>query len=256
KWPENNKFTYGYGRIETLSGFANGIFLVLVSIFIVFEAIGRLLEPPEMNTDKLLLVSFVGLIVNLIVPRAKFNPRCMTLGIYLHILADTLGSVGVIVSTILIQKFGWTGFDPLASLLIAGLIFASVLPLIKHSASVLMLSVTGDLERNISEGLHELLHIPNINSYTMPRFWLNDAECIIGSIHVQTTNEANEQATISEVTKILKSHINGLEELTVQVEKTGGFQGCFCNSINSNVDRRYCVGIKHNIEVHNKRKNY
>ncbi|CAG8661247.1 9154_t:CDS:2 [Acaulospora colombiana] len=62
KWPENNS----YGRIETLSGFANGIFLILVSVFIMFEAMGRLFEPPEMNTDKLLLVSFVGLIVNLV----------------------------------------------------------------------------------------------------------------------------------------------------------------------------------------------
>ncbi|CAJ0824540.1 10346_t:CDS:2 [Entrophospora sp. SA101] len=66
KWPENNKFTYGYGRIETLSGFANGIFLVFISIFIMFEAIGRLINPPEMNTDRLLLVSFLGLVVNLV----------------------------------------------------------------------------------------------------------------------------------------------------------------------------------------------
>lgn len=75
--------TYRYGRIETLSGFANGIFLILISIFIVFEAIQRMyvtftlvraftkastsisLEPPEMNTSQLLLVSSLGLGVNL-----------------------------------------------------------------------------------------------------------------------------------------------------------------------------------------------
>ncbi|OBZ66409.1 putative zinc transporter cis4 [Grifola frondosa] len=65
RWPPNEKFTYGYGRIETLSGFANGIFLILISIFIVFEAIQRLLDPPEMNTSQLLLVSSLGLGVNL-----------------------------------------------------------------------------------------------------------------------------------------------------------------------------------------------
>ncbi|CAE7224629.1 unnamed protein product, partial [Rhizoctonia solani] len=64
-WPANDKFTYGYGRIETLSGFANGIFLILISIFIIFEAIQRLLDPPEMNTSQLLLVSGLGLGVNL-----------------------------------------------------------------------------------------------------------------------------------------------------------------------------------------------
>ena len=83
-WPANERFTYGYGRIETLSGFANGIFLILISIFIVFEAIQRMcvtlfpsanpfimlvvyssLDPPEMNTSQLLLVSSMGLGVNL-----------------------------------------------------------------------------------------------------------------------------------------------------------------------------------------------
>lgn len=76
------KRKYSYGRIETLSGFANGIFLILISIFIVFEAIQRLcvfqlsdgpplksrisrLEPPEMNINQLLLVSSIGLAVNL-----------------------------------------------------------------------------------------------------------------------------------------------------------------------------------------------
>ncbi|EFI27377.1 hypothetical protein CC1G_14848 [Coprinopsis cinerea okayama7 len=64
-WEPNERFTYGYGRIETLSGFANGIFLILISIFIVFEAIQRIIDPPEMNTNQLLLVSSVGLAVNL-----------------------------------------------------------------------------------------------------------------------------------------------------------------------------------------------
>ncbi len=81
-WERNERFTYGYGRVETLSGFANGIFLILISVFIVFEAVQRLLvsfvilisidtnhpyrlDPPEMNTNQLLLVSSVGLGVNL-----------------------------------------------------------------------------------------------------------------------------------------------------------------------------------------------
>ena len=81
-WERNERFTYGYGRVETLSGFANGIFLILISVFIIFEAVQRLLvlflilisnntdrpyrlDPPEMNTNQLLLVSSVGLGVNL-----------------------------------------------------------------------------------------------------------------------------------------------------------------------------------------------
>ena len=83
-WPSNDIYTYGcvsalplppsahpaharsYSRVETLSGFANGIFLCLISVFIVFEAVERLLDPPEMNTGQLLTVSAVGLAVNLV----------------------------------------------------------------------------------------------------------------------------------------------------------------------------------------------
>ena len=68
-------------------------------------------------------------------------------------------AVGVIVSTLLIDQFGWTGFDPLASMLIAALIFMSVVPLIKHSAAVLMLSISDDLEYHITEGLHKVYYL-------------------------------------------------------------------------------------------------
>lgn len=61
-----NRYCYRYSRVETLSGFANGLFLCLISIFIVFEAVQRLVDPPEMNTGQLLVVSSVGLAVNLV----------------------------------------------------------------------------------------------------------------------------------------------------------------------------------------------
>jgi len=65
-WKNDKVFTYGYGRVETLSGFANGVFLILISIFIVFEAVQRIIEPPVMhNTVQLLIVSSMGLAVNL-----------------------------------------------------------------------------------------------------------------------------------------------------------------------------------------------
>ncbi|CAG8614461.1 9379_t:CDS:10, partial [Ambispora gerdemannii] len=232
KWPTNNKFTYGYGRIETLSGFANGIFLVLISIFILFEALARLIDPPEMNTDRLLLVSFLGLIVNLV-------------GIYLHILADTLGSVGVIISTILIEQFGWTGFDPLASILIAGLIFMSVIPLLKNSARVLMLTLTDNMERKVEEGLNEILHIPGVLSFTMHRFWPSNVNCLVGSVHIQTTDDVDASTITDEVTSLLKLHITDLNELTIQVEKINGFSSkCYCSTFLTNFNNNNIVKRK------------
>jgi len=84
------------------------------------------------------------------------------IGIYLHVLADALGSIGVIVSTILIEHFGWTGFDPIASIFIAGLIFISVIPLLRHSTGVLMLIISDDMIGNIDNALQEVMSSNNL----------------------------------------------------------------------------------------------
>ncbi|KAG0096270.1 putative zinc transporter msc2 [Podila epicladia] len=253
KWNANRTFTYGYNRIETLSGFSNGIFLSLISIFIVIEAIERLVHPPEMNTHRLLLVSFLGFVVNMVGIFA-FNHghahhghshghdhghghdhhghNANMQGVFLHIMADTLGSVGVIISTLLIDWFGWTGFDPIASMFIAVLIFLSVIPLIKDSAAVLMLEVPDANLGAIEHALGELTNIPGVESHSCARFWPNSPESMIGSIHIQANGSGGDSSTIQHaVEQALLTNIHGLSEVSVQVEKEGmgGFQSCFCN---------------------------
>lgn len=66
RWKPTRVFSYGYGRVELLSGFVNGLFLVVVAFFVFYEAIGRLVEPPEINTNRLLIVSVAGFAVNMI----------------------------------------------------------------------------------------------------------------------------------------------------------------------------------------------
>lgn len=68
-------------------------------------------------------------------------------------MADTLGSVGVIISTLLINRFGWTGFDPLASIFIAVLIFASVVPLVTDAGRLLMLDMGEERAAEVERGL-------------------------------------------------------------------------------------------------------
>ncbi|KAJ1306661.1 hypothetical protein OPQ81_007656 [Rhizoctonia solani] len=325
-WPANDKFTYGYGRIETLSGFANGIFLILISIFIIFEAIQRLLDPPEMNTSQLLLVSGLGLGVNLFGMfamgghhhghshgghshghshggghshsssshshsrgddhghshgrddhghahgnddhghshgRRESAPTVVVngvnggahhehdhgqshnmRGVFLHVMADTLGSVGVIISTLLIQWYGWTGFDPIASLFIAILIAASVVPLVIDCAKVLSLDV-GERETSIRQALIELSNVDGLASYSAPRFWPKDGESLVGSIHIQLAPSAssydpagahrsqrvtyvNADRVLDRVEQLLRARIHGLDHLTIQIEGSREQPWCSC----------------------------
>ncbi|EDR05535.1 CDF-like metal transporter [Laccaria bicolor S238N-H82] len=256
-WEPNESFTYGYGRIETLSGFANGIFLILISIFIVFEAIQRLLEPPEMNTSQLLLdhshshSSPASHSVSHSEPHSHShsseahthshtpqpkdghdhthghssatNGHNMR-GVFLHVMADTLGSVGVIISTLLIQFYGWTGFDPIASLFIAILIAASVFPLVVDTGKVLALDVA-DRDLVIQQALAELSSIEGVASYDFPRFWPKDATSLIGSIHIHLvpTTYTRIDRVVERVDALLREKIPGLQELTIQVEGKQAF---------------------------------
>jgi zinc transporter 5/7 len=104
KFSPDKVYTYGYGRYEVLSGFVNGLFLIFVAFSVLIESLERLLEPPEINTDNILLVSVLGLLVNRVGLYAFHGDMGgeNVKGVFLHVLADTLGSVGVIISTILV----------------------------------------------------------------------------------------------------------------------------------------------------------
>ena len=155
RWKPTQLFSYGYGRVEVLSGFVNGLFLVVIALFVFEEALDRLLEPPSINTERLLFVSVAGFIVNLIGivtfsqnhvhSHGGHTHNTNMQGVFLHVLADTMGSIGVIISSLLIQQFRWYIADPVCSLFIATLILVSVLPLLKESAEILLLATPNHL---------------------------------------------------------------------------------------------------------------
>ncbi|KAI2894382.1 hypothetical protein CBS11852_4876 [Aspergillus niger] len=189
KWPPSSRFPYGYGKVDTLSGFANGIFLMIISIEIIYEAVERLSSGSQMHRlGELLAVSVAGLLVNLVGIMAFDHGHAHghdhshghshgnenMHGIFLHILADTLGSVAVVISTILVHYSGWPGFDPIASCLIAILIFASAIPLVSSTAKTLLLTLPADIEYNVRETLAGVSTLRGVVGYTVPKFWLDD----------------------------------------------------------------------------------
>ncbi|XP_074057385.1 proton-coupled zinc antiporter SLC30A5 isoform X1 [Macrotis lagotis] len=274
RWKATRIFSYGYGRIEILSGFINGLFLMVIAFFLFVESVARLIDPPELDTYMLAPVSIGGLIVNLIGVCAFSHAHghvhgasqggCHShdhshshhghshghnhshsdhghshshghshgasgggmnanmRGVFLHILADTLGSIGVIVSTILIEQFGWFFADPLCSLFIAVLIFLSVIPLIKDACQVLLLRLPPENEKEINIALEKIQKIEGLISYRDPHFWRHSASVVAGTIHIQVMSDVLEQRIVQQVTGVLKDA--GVNNLTVQVEKEAYFQ--------------------------------
>ena len=135
--------TFGYKRFEILTAMFNGLSLVVIAVLIFYEAVKRLLYPPEIATLGMLVISVVGLLVNIGVAvymlknsdtEANVNMR----GAYLHVLSDLVGSVGAIAAAVLMIAFGWKWADPLASVFVAALVGRSGWSLLKQTLHILM----------------------------------------------------------------------------------------------------------------------
>ncbi|KAI2621352.1 cation efflux family-domain-containing protein [Xylaria nigripes] len=260
KWPPSERFPYGFGKVETLSGFANGVFLILISLEIMFEAFERLLEGRETKRlGELFVVSTMGLIVNLLGIFAfgshghhhghshdhshhhhnhhghshhggHGHDNENMHGIYLHILADTLGSASVIVSTGLTYLMPWSGWDPLASFLIAYLILITAIPLVKSSAQRLLLTNTADSEYNLRDTLSEITNQRGVASYSVPKFWIDDRAGnesggrLLGAMHVAAVRGAD----LEEVGERVRGYLSkqGID-VTIQMEREGDGT-CWC----------------------------
>lgn len=150
-------------------------------------------------------------------------------GIYLHILADTLGSASVIASTILTYFMPWSGWDPLASFLIAYLILITATPLVKSSARRLLLTNTADIEYNLRNTLSEITNQRGVASYSVPKFWVDDRAGesggrLQGVMHIAAIRGADQE----EVRERVKNYLSkqGID-VTIQVEREGDTT-CWC----------------------------
>jgi cobalt-zinc-cadmium efflux system protein len=167
--PRTHRRTYGSRRAETLAAFTNAIFLGVVSVWIILEAVDRWRQPPEVKGGWMLAVAAGGLVVNLIAARlltAGGVHNENTRAALAHVLSDAAGSVAAMIAAVLVLVWGWPRADPLISVGLAVLIFWSAWRLVTRTLDVLMEGTpaglaAGDLERTIREtpgvaALHDL----------------------------------------------------------------------------------------------------
>lgn len=153
-------------------------------------------------------------------------------GIYLHVLADTLGSGAVIVSTALTHFIPWSGWDPLASFIIAALIMGSSVPLITSSARRLLLTVPDQVEYNLRDTLSGITGLRGVAGYSTPQFWIDDrakdddapGDRLQGVMHVLAVRGADMEDVRDRVRGYLSERSI---DITLQVEREGDIS-CWC----------------------------
>lgn len=216
-----SKKTYGYYRLEILAAFINGIALVLLSIWVVVEAVGRWNDPPEVAGLQMSLIAVGGLIVNIIAAFLLHSDHKHDLnmrGAFLHVMGDLLGSVMAIVAGVLILAFEWLWADAVGSALISVIIVIGAWRLIMESVNVLLEGTPSHidisdvestiLETNGVDGVHDL-HVWTISS---------GKEAL--SVHIGHTDDVSHSELLTAVRTKLHDKF-GIDHLTIQMEAVG-----------------------------------
>ncbi len=139
--PADSRRSFGYHRFQIIAAFVNGLSLLLIVVWILFEAVQRMLNPPDVIASTMLLVASAGLVVNIIaffVLHGADQDNLNIRGAVVHVIGDLLGSVAAIIAALVIIQTGWMPIDPLLSVLVAALLLRSGWHLIKRSAHILL----------------------------------------------------------------------------------------------------------------------
>jgi cobalt-zinc-cadmium efflux system protein len=216
--PATHEKTYGYLRAEILAALANGIFLVLIGFYIFYEAYHRLLEPPEIKSIPMLIVAATGLLANLVTAALLFRSRNESLnlrGAFLHVLMDTIGSLGAILAGILIWLRQWYLADTVVSIVVGALVLFSSWKLVSESVDILLEATPRHL--NISEILKDLGSVRGVISVHDLHVWSISTRMAAMSCHAVLKDGEDAGAVLSELSRLMREKYR-IGHTTIQIE--------------------------------------
>ena len=214
--PARGRWTFGFRRLEILAAHVNGITLVVVGVVIVYTAIRRLVDPQVVRGGLVLVVALAGIAVNLAATallRAPSRESLNMRGAFLHVVTDLAAFAGTAVAGGLVLATGWDRFDPIASLLVAALIFWSSVSLLRESTRIL-LEVAPDEPREIAG---EMLRVPGVVEVHDLHVWTVGSGFPSVSAHVLVEPGADCHAIRLQLANLLGERF-GLGHSTLQVE--------------------------------------
>ncbi|WP_099331702.1 cation diffusion facilitator family transporter [Actinomyces minihominis] len=165
--PPSDKWTWGFARIETLAAGLQAGLLIVLCIFIGWEAVGRLSNPTVVESGPMLWVGVIGLVANIFAMGILFGGRKSSLNMkaaFLEVSADALGSIAVIIAALVLMLTGWPYADSVASLLIAVMIAVRAVSILKESVFVLMEKTPDGIElQEVRDCLKKNPHVLDIH---------------------------------------------------------------------------------------------
>ncbi|UCH28587.1 MAG: cation transporter [Myxococcales bacterium] len=216
--PATPNRSYGFHRAEILAALTNGAALLALAVLIGREAWERLSEPPEVRGALMLAVACGGLainVANLLILSGGRHQNLNVRGAWLHVMADTLGSVGAILAGAAIYFLGWRWADPVASFVIATLVLYSAWGLVRETLDVLMEGVPKGI--SLEEVTEALKALPGVLDAHDLHVWSLTSGRNIATTHLVIAEDADHQGIIDAANRTLADRF-AIQHATIQVE--------------------------------------
>ena len=227
----DGRATFGYRKVGILAALINGVSLLVIAVFIFVESYQRLLSPPTIHVRSMLIIAVIGLAGNLIMGwiLGRKHEDLNVKSAWLHVLGDTLSSVGVIISGIVVAWTGWIYADPIAGAIIGIIIVIGGVRLVKDTM-VIFLDLTPK-ELSVERLSHGIAGIPGVQGIHDVHLWPVGHKAYAFSAHILVNDQV-----VSSIDKIKKSitdllYHTGINHVTLQFESSEcENNGIFCKT--------------------------
>jgi cobalt-zinc-cadmium efflux system protein len=216
--PARGRWTFGFRRVEILAAQANGVMLLLVGVWIVYEAVRRLVSPPDVSGGIVLVVALAGIGVNLVATlvlsgasRESLNVR----GAFLHVASDLAAFVGTAIAGAVIVVTGWNRADPIASLLVATLMFWAAYSLLRDSTAIFLELAPQEIDPD--EVGRAIVSVPHVVEAHDLHVWTVTSGFPAVSAHVLVEPGADCHGVRREIEDVLRERFD-LGHTTLQVD--------------------------------------
>jgi cobalt-zinc-cadmium efflux system protein len=216
--PATQKQSYGFYRVEILAALANGVTLVLIAVVIFYEAYQRLLEPPHVKSLPMMVIAAAGLAANLagvfILSRSHLE-NLNVRGVLLHVIGDTLGSLGAIAAAVVMLTTGWYYADPIISAGIGLLILYSAWHLMSDSVEVLLQATPTGID--VAAVIAKMREVEGVESVCDVHVWSLTSGVTIMTGHVVVCCWDDAQRILLEVRHLLEDTFK-IDHCTIEVD--------------------------------------
>lgn len=222
---QRRSHTYGLYRLEILAALANAVLLLGVATYVLVEAVGRFGDPPELDIGPLLVVASLGLVANLVafaLLREGAKESLNLEGAYLEVLADTVGSIGVIVAALAMRATGWGWLDPAVAVAISAWIVPRTLRLGGRALRILVQAAPRHLDLDALEV--DLAALPGVVDVHDLHAWTLTSDMEVVSAHLMVTTGTDHHGVLDQARVVLRDDY-GIDHATLQVEPED-HEGC------------------------------